>query len=197
MMTNKLYPHFCSLILLSLVLLSACSSDKKSESENGNKATVATGKERYEQLIDSIEAKMQATRNMPLDQGTAMFAMRVYDEYASYVPDEQKSPDYLFKAGELANSMQLSQPALGYFTRLTNKYPSYKNTPYAIFMQGMIYDDQLKDTAGARKMYKQVIEKFPNTQLAKDAETSIGHLGKSVEELVREFEQKNAAAAKN
>lgn len=180
----------------AMLIISACNNNHNNAEEASVKAGVATGKQRYEQLIDSIEAKMQATRNMPLDQGTAMFAMRVYDEYASYFPDEQKSPDYLFKAGELANSMQLAQPALGYLNRVVNKYPAYKNTPYALFMQGMIYDDQLKDTAGARKIYKQVIEKYPDSQLAKDAAASIGHLGKSVEELVREFEQKNAAAAK-
>lgn len=179
------------------LLLSACgTSDKNDAQKEGSTTTLATGKERYQHMIDSIEAKMQATRNMPLDQGTAMFAMRVYDEYASYFPDEKKSPDYLFKAGELANSLQLPQPALNYLSRLMSKYPNYKNAPYALFMQAMIYDDQLKDTANARKMYQQVIQKYPETQLAKDAHASIQNLGKSVEELVREFEKKQAASAK-
>lgn len=186
-------------LILSIVAMciGACGNDADKNAQNQvNKATLATGKERYQHMIDSIEAKMQATRNMALDHGTAMFAMRVYDEYASYFPDEKKSPEYLFKAGELANSMQLPQPALGYLNRLMNKYPNYKNAPYALFMQGMIYDDQLKDTANARKIYQQVIVKYPESQLAKDAEASIYNLGKSVEELVREFEKKQAASAK-
>lgn len=184
-------------VTICMMLLASCSNnDANSDKNETGKATLATGKERYQHMIDSIEAKMQATRNMPLDQGTAMFAMRVYDEYASYFPDEKKSAEYLFKAGELANSMQLSQPALSYLSRLMSKYPTYKNAPYALFMQGMIYDDQLKDTANARKIYQQVIAKYPESQLAKDAQASINNLGKSVEDLVREFEKKQAASAK-
>jgi outer membrane protein assembly factor BamD (BamD/ComL family) len=41
-----------------------------------------------------------------------------------------------------------------------------------------------------------VIEKYPESQLAKDAQASINNLGKSVEELVREFEKNQAASAK-
>jgi outer membrane protein assembly factor BamD (BamD/ComL family) len=182
-------------IAFTLMIIAACST-KESEQKEGTKATLATGKDRYKHMIDSIEERMQATRNMPLDHGTAMYAMRVYDEYASYFPDETKSPEYLFKAGELANSLQMPQPALNYLGRVMSKYPNYKNAPYALFMQGMIYDDQLKDTANARKIYQQVIEKYPESQLAKDAEASINNLGKSVEDLVREFEKKQAAASK-
>lgn len=190
---------YCSILMiltLTGMLLTSCSNKDDKGDKSINKATLASGKERYQHMIDSIETKMQATRNMPLDQGTAMFAMRVYDEYASYFPDETKSPEYLFKAGELANSLQLAQPALSYLGRVMSKYPNYKNAPYALFMQGMIYDDQLKDTANARKIYTQVIQKYPESQLAKDAEASIKNLGKSVEELVREFEKNQATSAK-
>jgi outer membrane protein assembly factor BamD (BamD/ComL family) len=194
----KINKYFSILIMftLSVMILTSCSNKDAKSDDSVNKATLASGKERYQHMIDSIETKMQASRNMPLDQGTAMFAIRVYDEYASYFPDEKKSPEYLFKAGELANSLQLSQPALRYLARVMSKYPNYKNAPYALFMQGMIYDDQLKDTANARKVYKEVIAKYPETQLAKDAQASINNLGKSVEELVREFEKNQAASAK-
>lgn len=196
-MQSKIIIPFLNLSVLVMLITMACGNDKSNTTSNEvNKPTLATARERYVHMIDSIESKMKATRNMPLDHGTAMFAMRVYDEYSSYFPDESKSPEYLFKAGELANSLQLPQPALGYLNRLLNKYPNYKNAPYALFMQGMIYDDQLKDTANARKIYTKVIEKYPESQLAKDAEASIQNLGKSVEELVREFEKKQAASAK-
>lgn len=195
-MKTKKYFSILMMLAISGTMLSSCSNKDNKNDESTGKVTLASGKEKYQHMIDSIETKMQATRNMPLDQGTAMFAMRCYDEYASYFPDEAKSPEYLFKAGELANSLQLSQPALTYLSRVMKKYPNYKNAPYALFMQGMIYDDQLKDTANARKIYKEVIAKYPESQLAKDAEASINNLGKSVEELVREFEKKQAASAK-
>ena len=195
----KLKKYFFNLMTVTVfgMILTSCSNNaNKSDKDETGKVTLASGKEKYQKMVDSIETKMKASRNMPLDHGTAMFAMRCYDEYASYFPDEAKSPEYLFKAGELANSLQMPQPALSYLGRLMTKYPKYKNAPYALFMQGMIYDDQLKDTVNARKIYKEVIEKYPESQLAKDAEASINNLGKSVEELVREFEKKQAASAK-
>jgi outer membrane protein assembly factor BamD (BamD/ComL family) len=195
-MKIKKYCPFFMMLAISGMMITSCSNNENKNDESAGKVSLASGKEKYQHMIDSIETKMQATRNMPLDQGTAMFAMRCYDEYASYFPDETKSPEYLFKAGELANSLQLSQPALSYLSRVMSKYPNYKNAPYALFMQGMIYDDQLKDTANARKMYKQVIAKYPESQLAKDAQASINNLGKSVEDLVREFEKNQAASAK-
>jgi outer membrane protein assembly factor BamD (BamD/ComL family) len=193
MMTLKNYLSIALMVAITM-LISSCSNNKKNVEEKD--ATAITGKQKYEHKIDSIEAKMQATRDLPLDQGTAMFAMKFYDEYASYFPDEAKSPAYLFKAGELANSLQMPQPALKYLDRLMTKYPKYKNAPYALFMQGMIYDDQLKDTANARKIYLEVIAKYPKSHLAKDAQASIQNLGKSPEELIRAFEKKQDVSTK-
>ena len=168
---------FCT---LSCILLAACTNTKQQLKDE----------------IDSKEKLLYENKNGRINTKLAREVIIHYRYYAEKFPDDSLSVEYLFKAGELANSMQLPQPALGYLNRLMNKYPNYKNAPYALFMQGMIYDDQLKDTANARKIYQQVIVKYPESQLAKDAEASIYNLGKSVEELVREFEKKQAASAK-
>ena len=185
------------LLIISALLIASCGGNKQN-TDGTAKPSIEESKKNYQSLIDSIEKKMQATRDMPIDHGTAMFAMKCYDEYASYFPKEDKSPEYLFKAGEIANSMRFPEPAINYLSRLVTNYPSYKNIPYAIFMKGMIYDDQLKDTANARKMYQEVINRFPNTQMAEDSKSSIKNLGKSVEDLVKEFEknQPNTSAKK-
>lgn len=191
MMTLKNYLSI-SILLPALFLMAACGNNEE-KNESVNKLT---SKQKYQHKIDSIEAKMQANRDMPLDHGTAMFAMKCYDEYASFFPDEAKSPEYLFKAGELANSMQMPQPALKYLSNVVTKYPNYKNVPFALFMEGMIYEDQLKDTASARKLYQEIIVKYPETQMAKDAQASIQNLGISAEDLIRSFEKNQSASAK-
>lgn len=43
----------------------------------------------------------------------------------------------------------------------------------------------------ARKLYTEVVEKYPNERIALDAKLCIQHLGKSDEELIREFEKKS------
>ncbi len=173
--------YFASAILL----FTACQENKKNPHEQQILPI-----EKYQAAIDSLENKMHATRNLPIDHATAMFAMKLYEEYASYFPNEKNAPVYLFKAGELANSLQMPQPALNYFNRLINKYPDYKNIPYALFMQAMVYGDQLNDTTKARQVYQSISEKYPGTQLDIDARASIENLGKSTEEIIREFESK-------
>ena len=60
-----------------------------------------------------------------------------------------------------------------------------------MFLQGFIYETQLNDTSKARVIYEQVIQKYPNTQFAIDSKASIDNLGKTPEQLIKEFEAKN------
>lgn len=188
----KLY--LCIALLLGIILASSCSNHS---TENANESTdsvkIKTAK-RY--LIDSLEKKMYSARTASMDMATASFAMRSYDDYATTFPNDSISANYLFKAGELANSMQYAQPALNYFKRLNKRYPTYENTSYSLLMQGIIYQDLLNDTANARLMYATVMKQFAGLQVAKDAEASIKNLGKTPEQLIKEFEAKNAAETK-
>ena len=87
--------------------------------------------------------------------------------------------------------MRQSTQAINYFNTVYTKYPNFDKAPYCLFLQGFIYESQLNDTAKARQVYQQVIEKYPNERIAEDAKASIDNMGKTPEELIREFEKKN------
>jgi outer membrane protein assembly factor BamD (BamD/ComL family) len=172
-----------ALISFSALLLFACGN--KEEKTEETKMT----KEKFEAQIDSVEARLHAKPEM--EMGTANTAVVLYADYAKSFPDDPKTPDYLFKAGEISSSMKQSTQAIEYFNRVYINFPKYDKAPYCLFLQGFIYESQLNDTAKARKIYTEVIEKYPNEHIAEDAKASIDNMGKTPEELIKEFEKKN------
>lgn len=171
-----------ALVCLSSLIFFACGSEQKAED-------VKMTKEKYQTQIDSVEAKLHSKAEMEL--ATAGTAVALYADYAKNFPDDSKTPEYLFKAGEISSSMRQSTQAIEFFNQAYTKYPNFDKAPYALFLQGFIYESQLGDTAKARKIYMQVIEKYPNERIAEDAKASIDNLGKTPEELIKEFEKKN------
>jgi outer membrane protein assembly factor BamD (BamD/ComL family) len=171
----------------ALLMMASCGNGEKTED---GKMT----KEKMEANIDTMEAKLHAKPEMDLSTASATVAL--YADYANNFPDDPKTADYLFKAGEISSSMRQGKQAIGFFNTVYTKYPKYEKAPYSLFLQGFIYESQLNDTTKAKEIYKQVIEKYPNERIAEDAKASIDNMGKSPEELIREFEKKNQEGEK-
>jgi tetratricopeptide (TPR) repeat protein len=111
-----------------------------------------------------------------------------YISFAEQFPSDTLSPEYLFRAAEVSSGIGNPVKAIELYKQVYEKYPSYKRSSYSLFLQGFVYENQLRDTANARKIYSLFIEKYPSHPLARDVKFSIDNLGKSEEELIREFE---------
>ena len=57
-------------------------------------------------------------------------------------------------------------------------------------MKGYVYENEIGDLNAAKKIYEDFIAKYPDDEFADDAAVSIKNLGKSPEELIKEFEEK-------
>jgi TolA-binding protein len=99
-------------------------------------------------------------------------------------------PFYLYKAGAHYSYLEKPYEALKCFDRVYKLFPDYEKAPVSLFHIATLYSDQLNDTAKARDLYNVFIEKYPQHKLVGDAKLSIENLGKSLEELVAEWEQK-------
>ncbi len=58
-----------------------------------------------------------------------------------------------------------------------------------MFLKGYVYENDLRDLETAKKIYEEFLVKYPDDEFADDAEISIKNLGKSPEELIKEFEE--------
>ena len=69
------------------------------------------------------------------------------------------------------------------FKGIADNYENGKHHAEALFMLGFINANDLKDLDEARKYYTAFIEKYPQHELADDAQYELDNLGKDINEL--------------
>ncbi len=175
-----------SALLLSVVLISC---DTKKEEEHEGAEMEKMDMPAYITRIKDVETRMRASET--LDKNIAIEAINLYSQFVSNFPEDTICADYLFKAGEISTSIGSYQQAINYFKELFDKYPNFKYVTESLYMQGFIYDSYINDDAKAKEIYQQLIAKYPKHTLAEDAKAAINNLGKTDEELIREFQKKN------
>jgi TolA-binding protein len=143
--------------------------------------------------IKEIEKKMGADDFKLDDNGkqTATELINAYLDYAEKHKDNPDAPDYLYKAADLSLNINQSRQSLDLYNRIIYQYPDYKKAPECLFLMGYIYENYLQELGKAKEIYEQFIAKYPTHEFADDAKVSIENLGKSPEELIRSFEEKN------
>ncbi len=139
--------------------------------------------------IKKWEAEMH--KSMELNNVTAGLAIKSYNDFVKAFPDDSLCPDFLFKAGEIATATKQYPQSLMYYKNITDKYPNYKNYTASLYLQGFLLDNYLNDDAKAKVIYEEVIAKYPTTIYADNAKMAIRNLGKSDDELIKEFKKKN------
>lgn len=147
---------------------------------------------------DATKAIKQAEDNLYANDGAFMFndslATITLDAYMNYVnsfPEDSASADYLFKVAELQRAKKQYAEAVATFGKVAEQYPSFEKVPHTVFLQGFIYENDLQDMDKARERYEYFVKTYPKHPLARDVQFSLNNLGKSPEQIIREFEEKN------
>ena len=73
--------------------------------------------------------------------------------------------------------------AIANFKKIIEYYPEGENTPKATFMIGFINANDLKKLDEAKKYYTLFLEKYPEHELADDAEYELKTLGQDINDL--------------
>lgn len=176
--------------------LNACKSDTDKNEANSQSDSVKVNingvhSDSLLNEINAVEKKLFAKKTDKIESTIGLQAIKVYTDFINQFPEDKRVPEYLFKAGEISSALNLSEAAIGYFQNLYTKFPKDEKAVYAMFIHAFILENQLMDLEKAKAKYQEVIDKFPGTQQATDAKASIVHLGKSPEDLIKEFEEKN------
>ena len=119
----------------------------------------------------------------------------VVDMFCKYVdenPEAEDAPEWLFKALEIAVGYLEPEIAIEIGDKLFKQYPDYEKTPVGMFMLGtMVYEDKLGELGKAKMLYEKLIADYPDSEFVPAAQQSIINLGKTPEEIIREFEEMN------
>ena len=141
------------------------------------------------QITDMEKVLFSDVSKIP-NPATADSMIKMYVSYADQFQDDTLAPEYLFRAGDIANGIGKPKDALGYFGRV-QRYPNYKKVSTALFLQGFVSENSLADIDGARRYYLKFLAQYPNHKLATDVKNSLANLGKTPEEMIRDFEAKS------
>lgn len=165
-------------LITATVLLSSCNN-----SENSNNVKLSD--------ITKLETELFSSRLEAPDMTKVKQLADMYIDYAGQHPDDSIAPVFLFKAADINMNLNNPEITIGLFNDVISKYPNFENMSTVLFLKGFVYEDQLNDYENAKKCYLEFLERYPESDFADDAEVSLKNLGKSPEELIKEFEQKN------
>ena len=142
--------------------------------------------------VKSLESKVLAEGAKPTKEEVIQL-IAAYILFAEQNPDDVQSPDYLFRALDIAVGVNAEGPqkAIDIANVLVEKYPDFEMTPMAMYLKGFVYENIVGDLQNAEKTYRQFIEKYPESPMVEDVKATIENLGLSPEELIRKFEEAN------
>lgn len=147
------------------------------------------GKQKMQDDIASAEKKLSNDKAMAPDPQKAAEVIHLYVAYADKYPDDSTSAEYLFRAAEMTNAIHQPAKAIQLLERVIH-FQTYSKTPVALFLQGFISENDLHDIVKAKDYYEKFLKQYPDHKLAKDVRLTVNNLGKSPEELIKEFEAK-------
>lgn len=142
--------------------------------------------------IDSLEKELNKTAMQGIDNNKGTLMIDSYIAFVKNFPEMPECAEYLFKAAEVSSALKKSDDAIKYYEEIIRNYPTYKKKTECLFLQAFVYETQLNRIESARQKYTEFIKKYPKHNLAKDAQVSIDNLGKSPDQIIKEFEQKAA-----
>jgi len=167
-----------ALFLVPVVILSGCSFFQ------------STSEEKSFDEVKKAEASLYgADKNFKFDEKTARDVIKSYEDFVKQYPENKNSPEMLLKSADLYRALKNYQIALGVYQRIEKDYSDFEKLPQVIFLEGFVYENELFRLEKAKERYDFFLSKYPDHELADDVKFSIQNLGKSPEEIIKEFEQ--------
>lgn len=142
--------------------------------------------------IKSAEDELYSSEGGAIDRNNILILVDQYVAYANNYPEDSMAVENLFKGAELCLTIGEGQRSIDLYDRVMVEYPDFHKVAESMFLKGYVYENYLGDLNTAKAIYTEFLETYPDNEFADDAEISIRNLGKSPEELIKEFEQSAA-----
>ena len=158
---------FRSLIKIFLVFLFCFSCSK----DNIKKSSIKeTNLER--QMIEAYEEGFKE-----LERGDALFAAKKFNEAEILFPQSDVAPRAALMAAYAYYSQNYHKDAIAELDRFLKVYSNHKDVPYAMYLLGLCFYEQIIDEkkdlesiVNSKEIFLKIIDKYPNTDFAVDAE---------------------------
>ncbi len=144
-------------------------------------------------IDDKENALAEAAKKGKIDTAGVKDLLVAYDSYVAAFPNDSNSVRYLFREADFYRYMHKPQKSIAIYTNIYNAYPTCFRRPYALFLQGFIYENEIHNLDSAKAKYEMFLQIYPNHPIAKDVKTTLESLGKTPEQIIAEFEARQTA----
>ena len=152
-------------LLLIIIFCFSCSKKEIKKSVIKEKSLELQVFEAYEEGVGSLE------------KGDVIFAAKKFNEAEILFPQSEWAPKSALMAAYSYYKQDYYGDAVAELIRFLRVYPNHKYLPYAYYLLGVSYYEQivdekkdLKSIIQAKETFTILTEKFPNTEYALDAE---------------------------
>ncbi|MBK9283873.1 MAG: tetratricopeptide repeat protein [Sphingobacteriaceae bacterium] len=196
-MINKLAVYF--ILLVNLLMLSC--SDKEKEKVTV-KDSIITDDDKYRDPKNyfkdckALFAKAQKLDSIlytqeELDKNTANQAIKAFTDYAYYCKNDSLSPIFLIKTAQVALAINNVTQAKVNLEKCIQDYYQFEGIASAFFLLGQLYDEKeyLNNEEEARRIYQELIDRYPNSPEAESAKGAIKYLGMTDKEIINELKR--------
>ena len=184
-------------LISSIILLNACGTGnetkKEEEFKNDSTKSLVIGGDCKMLYLDATRMDSMLLKSNTVNPNLAEQAINAFNNFASTCKDDSLAPIFLLKAGQIAQSIGKFQQSQILLKKCSDEFPAFRNRGAALFLLAQVYDDtsMLNNETEAKKIYEQIIKEYPNTAWERDAKVCIKNLGKTDEQLVKEFLKNN------
>lgn len=155
-----------------------------------NTKTSTVDKQAKKERITQLEEQLFKVADGVADKKAAAEMIDAYQDYADSFPQDSLSPHYLFRAADISLNVFHSDATIRLFDKIMTSYPQFEGVGHILFFKAFTYDYYLNQKEEAAIYYHQFLKQHPKHPFAKDAEISLQQLGKSPEEVLKEFTNK-------
>ena len=138
----------------------------------------------YQEVIDkypeSTEAEESEFKLIELARGRGDLKGRdliaKYEEYMEKYPESEKGPDLVLRIAKIySDDLKLDGEAIKIYQEFVDKFPDDERVPEALFEIAKI-QEKIKEFEAAEETYTRIIEDFPESELAAEAQYRRGNL---------------------
>lgn len=166
--------------LAAFLILTATACQSGGEQQTEEKLPLT---EQIKALEDKLFSEMNA-----FDATDADLLIKLYKQAAKESEDKDIAAEYWFRAADLMMYHADPLETIGIYDHILTDYPEHEKAPMSLFLKAFVYDTRMGDSAMAHKYYDEFIARYPDDDFALDASLAIQNLGKSIEDLIKEFE---------
>lgn len=179
-------------LLLSILFVSCTGeNEKKPKVEEVPLSTEDVSKE-LEQLKEFNNDLLTAEPSTTFGTGKVLY--EASNEFVVNHPHHEKTPAILELAAKGAEAMGNYQEAVNILDKLITEFPESDDTPNYMMNKARLIEDRLQDVEQAKLAYEALIKRFPESQMAIDAELYVSNfLGKEDWEVTNMLDSINGS----